>query len=170
MIGLSTTQGRFLLYLQLQAFVSLSPWIKLARASSSKMNRNDKTEHFPLILKLRGKHSFRHHLEGFVATERLEECLEQDFFFWSLCLFRSAPAAHGGSQARDQIGAELPAYTAAISMEDLSCVFDLYLQAHGNAGSLMPGVRPGIEPTTSWFLVGVVNHCARTGTPRARCF
>ena len=36
--------------------------------------------------------------------------------------------------------------------------------AHGNAGSLTPRARPGITPTTSWFLVGLINHRATTGT------
>jgi len=40
-----------------------------------------------------------------------------------------------------------------------------YTTAHGNAGSLTHGARPGIEPRTSWFLVGFVNHCAKTRTP-----
>ena len=26
-------------------------------------------------------------------------------------------------------------------------------------------MRPGIEPTTSWFLVGFINHSTTTGTP-----
>ena len=29
--------------------------------------------------------------------------------------------------------------------------------AHGNARSLTHGVRPGIERTTSWFLVGLIS-------------
>jgi len=40
-----------------------------------------------------------------------------------------------------------------------------YTTAHGNAGSLTHWARAGTEPTTSWFLVGFVNHCATTGTP-----
>ena len=32
-----------------------------------------------------------------------------------------------------------------------------YTTAHGNAGSLTPRARPGIQPTTSWFLVGLVS-------------
>jgi len=40
-----------------------------------------------------------------------------------------------------------------------------YTTAHGNAGSLTHWARPGIEPSTSWFLVGFVNHWATTGTP-----
>ena len=41
---------------------------------------------------------------------------------------------------------------------------------HGNARSLTHRARPGIEPATSWFLVGLVNHCATTGTPGAQLF
>ena len=40
-----------------------------------------------------------------------------------------------------------------------------YTTAHGNTGSLTHWVRPGIEPSTSWLLVGFVNHWAMTGTP-----
>jgi len=40
-----------------------------------------------------------------------------------------------------------------------------YTTAHGNAGSLTHCARPEIEPETSWFLVGFVNHWATTGTP-----
>ena len=40
-----------------------------------------------------------------------------------------------------------------------------YITAHGNTRSLTQWVRPGIEPATSWMLVGFVNHCATTGTP-----
>ena len=36
---------------------------------------------------------------------------------------------------------------------------------HSNAGSLTHWARPGIEPSTSWFLVGFVNHWATMGTP-----
>ena len=32
-----------------------------------------------------------------------------------------------------------------------------YTTAHGNAGSLTHRVRPGIEPTSSWILVGFVS-------------
>ena len=39
-----------------------------------------------------------------------------------------------------------------------------YTTAHGNAGSLTPWARPGIEPTSSWFLVRFVNHWTMKGT------
>jgi len=44
-----------------------------------------------------------------------------------------------------------------------------YTIAHSNAGSLTHWAGPGIEPTTSWFLVGFVNHWATTGNPTL-CF
>ena len=40
-----------------------------------------------------------------------------------------------------------------------------FTTAHGNTGSLTHWARPRIEPETSWFLVGCVNHCATTGNP-----
>ena len=45
-----------------------------------------------------------------------------------------------------------------------------YTTAHSNTGSLTHRARPGIEPSTLWFLVGFVNHCATTGTPEYRSF
>ena len=55
------------------------------------------------------------------------------FFF-----LRAAPVPYGNSQARGQIGA------TAASLH----------YSHSNARSLTHSARPGIEPTTSWFLVG----------------
>ena len=37
--------------------------------------------------------------------------------------------------------------------------------AHGDTGSLTRWAMPGIEPATSWFVVGFINHCATKGTP-----
>ena len=81
------------------------------------------------------------------------------FFFFVFCLFVvvivvvaiswAAPAAYGGSQARGLIGA----------------VAAGLCHSHSNARSLTHWARPGIEPATSWFLVGFVNHCATMGTP-----
>ena len=41
------------------------------------------------------------------------------------CLFRAAPAAYGGSQARGELVLQLPAYTTATAMQDPSRVWDL---------------------------------------------
>ena len=43
-----------------------------------------------------------------------------------VCLFRAAPAACGGSQARGGIRAKLLAYTTAIAMPDPSRICDLH--------------------------------------------
>ena len=70
------------------------------------------------------------------------------FFFWNslyifceFLLFRAAPIAYGDSQAMSLIGA-----TAA----GLN-------HSHSSAGSLTHWARPGMETTTSWFLVGFVS-------------
>ena len=47
----------------------------------------------------------------------------------------------------------------------IRAVSTTYTTAHGNARSLTHWTRSGIEPETSWLLVGFVNHCATTGTP-----
>ena len=52
---------------------------------------------------------------------------------------------------------QLHAYATATATSDLSCMCDLHTTAHGNAGSLTHWVRPGVEPTTLWFLVGFIS-------------
>ena len=53
-----------------------------------------------------------------------------------------------------------PAYATATALRDLSLVCDLH-QAHGNAGSLTHWARPGIQPMSSWILVGFVSTAPR---------
>ena len=75
-----------------------------------------------------------------------------NFFFFFIFFFAiswATPAAYGGSQARGGIGA------VAAGLH----------QGPSNAGSLTHRARPGMEPASSWFLVGAVNHCATPGTP-----
>ena len=59
-------------------------------------------------------------------------------FFVLFCLFRASLSACGSSQARDRIR------TVAASLH----------HSHSNTGSLTHRVRPGIEPVSSWILVG----------------
>ena len=47
----------------------------------------------------------------------------------------------------------------------IRAAFATYTTAHSNAGFLTHWARPGIEPATSWCLVGFVNHYATMGTP-----
>ena len=41
----------------------------------------------------------------------------------------------------------------------------IYTTAHSNAGYIIHWWRPGIKPTSSWFLIGFVNHWSLKGTP-----
>ena len=89
-------------------------------------------------------------------------------FILFFCLFLflwAAPAAYGGSQARDRIGAVAAGSTPEPQQRGIQAASATYTAAHGNAGWLTHGARAGTELTTTWFLVRFVNHCARTGTP-----
>ena len=44
-----------------------------------------------------------------------------------------------------------------------------FVETHGNARSLTHWARPGIEPPSSWILVGFVTHWAIAGAP-SLCF
>ena len=77
------------------------------------------------------------------------EILFKKFF---LMLFRAAPTANGISQARGLIRA-----TPQPQQRGIRAVSSTYTTAHGKAGSLTNWARPGIESTTSWFLVGFIS-------------
>ena len=51
---------------------------------------------------------------------------------------------------------KLPVYPTATAEQDPSCICDLQ-HTHGNAGSLSHWMRPGIEPTSLWILVGFIS-------------
>ena len=86
-----------------------------------------------------------------VTRTQFLKCSQKKFFFF----FRAAPMAHGSSQARGWIGA-----TAASLYQSQQCwiqaVSVTYTTAHANAWSLTHWTRPGIEPLSSWILVGLV--------------
>ena len=83
------------------------------------------------------------------------------FFF---AISWAAPAAYGDSQARGLIGAVAAGlrqnHSNSGSEPGLGPTPQLTADttAHGKVGSLTHWARPGIEPATSWFLVGFVNH------------
>ena len=60
---------------------------------------------------------------------------------------------------------ELLAYTTATATWDPSHVCNLHHSSRQRRILNPLRVRPGIEPTTSWFLVRFVDYCATTGTP-----
>ena len=103
------------------------------------------------------------------------------FFFLSFCLFRATLMACGNSQARGPIGARAAGLshsqsnagsgprlqpTPQLQKHGIQAASATYTTVHSNAGSLTQWARPGIEPTSSWMLVGFINHWAMTGTPR----
>ena len=75
-------------------------------------------------------------------------------FFFFFVLFKAAPTAHGGSQAR---GLQSHSCQPQPQQRQIWASSVTYTTAHGNARSLTHWARPGTEPTTSWFLVGCVS-------------
>ena len=69
-----------------------------------------------------------------------------NFFFG---LYRTASAAHGGSQARGPIEAVAAGLHHSSQQRQ---ILDALSEAR-------------VEPASSWILVGFINHCATTGTP-----
>ena len=91
---------------------------------------------------------------GSLSPWATKDLLEISFFFCLFAIPWAAPAAYGGSQVRGGIGA-IAAH-----------LHQSHSNARSNTGYLTPWARPWIEPATSWFLVGLVNHWATTGTPK----
>ena len=71
--------------------------------------------------------------------------LSLSFFF----LFRATPVAYGSFWTRDWIGA----HATAIEMLDPSCICDLH---YSSLWCQMLTVGPGVEPASSWILVGFI--------------
>ena len=81
------------------------------------------------------------------------------FFFSSLS--RATPGTYGSSQSRGWIGAVAtatpqPRYTTATATWD-QAASATYTTAHSNTRSLTHWEGPGIEPTSSWILVGFIS-------------
>ena len=89
-------------------------------------------------------------------------CLNFPFLLPFLGGQRGAPAAYGSSQARGQTGA---AATSQPQQCQVRAASDTYTTACSNTGSLTHWARPGVEPTSSWMLVGFLIRWATKGTP-----
>ena len=79
------------------------------------------------------------------------------FFSVSFFLFRAKPVAYGSSQARSRIGTAAAGLLPQAEQCQILAMSTTYATAHGNVGSLTHWARPGIEPVTSWFLVGFIS-------------
>ena len=78
-------------------------------------------------------------------------------FFIVFCLFRATSMAYGGSQARGLIRAA----ATGLHHSHSHTRFELSLRPTPQlmaALDPLPRVRPGIEPASSWILVGFVNY------------
>ena len=79
------------------------------------------------------------------------------FVCFVFCLFRAAPKAYGGSQARGSIGAIAARLCQSHSNSGSQLRLTYAMWDHSNVGSLTHWARPGIEPITSWFLVRFIS-------------
>ena len=86
-------------------------------------------------------------------------------FFFLFAISWAAPMAYGGSQARSLNRSCSHRPMPEPQQRMIRAASATYTTAHSNARSLKHWARPGIEPATSWFLVGFINHYATTGTP-----
>ena len=91
----------------------------------------------------------------------LQQRFYSTFFFFFLVFSMATPAAHRGSQARGLIGA----IAAGLHQSHSNVGSEPHLRPTPQLTATPDRARAGIEPATSWFLVGFVNHCATTGTP-----
>ena len=85
------------------------------------------------------------------------------FFFFFFGLFTAAPVAHGGSQARGWIRATATGLHHSYSNAGFELRF--WPTPQLTDGSLTHWVRPGIEPATSWFLVGFASASPQRELP-----
>ena len=69
----------------------------------------------------------------------------------------ATPMAYGGSQARGLVVATTASLTPQPHQHQIWTASVTYTTTHDNARSLTHWARPGIEPATSWFLVGFVS-------------
>ena len=77
-------------------------------------------------------------------------------FCFVCLLFRAAPAAYGGSQARKSNWSCSLQLIPQPEQCQIQTLVVTYTTAHGNARFLTHWARPGIEPASSWMLVRFV--------------
>ena len=100
------------------------------------------------------------------------------FYYLFICLFiylvfypfRAAPTAHGGSQARGSNQNHSCPPLPGPQQHRIWAVPAIYTTAPGSAGSLTHWARPGIEPATSWLLVGFISNVPQWELPQAVVF
>ena len=103
-------------------------------------------------------HTQDQELRKLIFSSFIKDFLKTGLWLWLLLLSMATTAAHGGSQARGPIRLQLLAYAAATATAHrIPAASATYTTAQGYTGSLIHWARPGIEPTSSWILVGFVS-------------
>ena len=86
--------------------------------------------------------------------------IKKNFFL----LFRAAPMAYGGSQARGPVGAKLPAYATATAMQEPSHICDLHHSSQ--QGQILNPLSEAKDRTRDLIVPSWIHfRCATTGTP-----
>ena len=144
--------------LWLQGYLEAAQWALaiLSPNSTLRYTQNGSVSTF------RGSHGARSIWQVWTACHIPD--IYQFFFLVFLPFLGPLLMANGGSQARGLIGAIATGLHPGPQQHGVLAMSETYTTVHGNAGSLTHWAWPGIEATTSWFLVGFVNHCAMTGT------
>ena len=103
---------------------------------------------------------------NFAASKILYQWFLRNFlsFFFFFCFLGLYPRDREISRLGIKLELQLPAVPQPQQC-GIWATSATYTTAHGNAGSLTHRARAGIEPATSWFLVGFVNHWATIETP-----
>ena len=83
------------------------------------------------------------------------------FFFF----FRAAPTAYGSSQGSNRRYSCQPRPQPRQHRIWATSTSVTYTTGHSNAGSLRHWSRPGIKPTSSWILIGILTWWATMGIP-----
>ena len=115
------------------------------------------------------------HLQGLLCCLRPQVSLSMLLFFsfflsffFVFCLFRASPAAYGGFQARGLSNRSHSCWPTPQPQPQphlIQVVSVTYTTAQGNARSLTHRLRPGMEPSTSWFPVGCISTAPRWELP-----
>ena len=87
------------------------------------------------------------------------------FLFLSFCLLRATPG--GTWRFPDQWSNWSYSCQPMLQLQQrqIQASSATYTTAHGNTGSLTHQARPGMEPATSWFLVGFASAAPRRQLP-----
>ena len=81
------------------------------------------------------------------------------FLFIYFCLFRAASGHMEVTRLGVELELQLPASARGTATPDLSCICNLHHSSRQHR--ILNWARPGIEPATSWLLVGFVSAAPR---------